>query len=356
MYLINDLSKLVVSPNDSLHTVIELMNSNGYQFAVVARDNKIVGVVTDGDVRRSLLLGVQLEQDIELVMNTSPKLGRAGDNSEVLKDFMDFNDINYLPIVTGNGSLTGILVSKDKSFRERIQDPVVIMAGGKGTRLHPLTLETPKPMIEVGGKPILEHILRKLRKQGFNRVHISVNYLAEVIETFVGDGSKFGLEVTYLYEDSPLGTAGALSGLKNKGLQGNFIVMNADLITEVDLSQLLDYHDTNDFMATIGVREYVHQVPFGVVEISDQKVSALVEKPLQSSLVSAGIYAFKTETLEFINENSYLDMPSLLNNLLSLDYSMGAFLIHENWTDVGRPEDLAQARQDQSQANRPMES
>jgi NDP-sugar pyrophosphorylase family protein len=231
----------------------------------------------------------------------------------------------------------------DMLVAAEISTPVVLMAGGKGVRLFPLTKDVPKPMLKIGDQPIIEIILRKLHAQGFRNIYISVNYLADVIRDHVKDGAWLGLKVSYLEETQPLGTAGALAQLA--GTIGEpFVVMNSDLLTNCDLRQVLKFHKKQVAAATLGVREYSFQVPYGVVNIDGNEVESISEKPVHRSMVSAGIYVLGPSALDLIPKDEFCDMPTLLDSVKAQGQKVVAFPIHESWLDIGRHDDLNEAR------------
>lgn len=333
-----------VSPQTPLREVISVINENSQQFALVVDDSdRLLGVVTDGDVRRAILRGSELDSQASTVMNPNPRFASTSDSLQRVYELMAQADVRHMPLVDLDGVVTGYATLDELAHPEQISNPVILMAGGKGQRLYPLTKDVPKPMLPVGDKPIIGIILERLRSQGFQDVRISVNYLAAIIEEYVGDGSRFGLSVQYIHEDSPLGTAGALA-TQQGSINEPFIVMNSDLITHVNLRDLLNFHSKNEAIATVGVREHVIQVPFGVVSVEDSLVTELKEKPLHRSLVSAGIYALDPSAIDQLEVGGYCDMPTLLSNLMADNRRVAAFPIHESWLDVGRPEDLNKAR------------
>jgi dTDP-glucose pyrophosphorylase len=335
-----------VAPQTSLRDVISVINDNAQQFAlVVDSTDKLLGVITDGDVRRAILRGCELDSSADEVMNSQPRFTSDAQPLQHVYELMAEADVRHMPLVNAEGIVTGYATLDELAHPEQISSPVILMAGGKGQRLYPLTKDVPKPMLPVGDTPIIGIILERVRAQGFTDVRISVNYLAEVIEDYVGDGSEFGLNVQYIYEDSPLGTAGALAS-QRESISEPFIVMNSDLLTNVNLRDLLSFHSKNQASATVGVREHIIQVPFGVVSVENSFVTALTEKPLHRSLVSAGIYALEPQTLSSLVVDQYCDMPTLLSNLMEVGKKIAAFPIHESWLDVGRPEDLTKARND----------
>lgn len=336
-----DFTPLVIGPGATVRDALAQIDHGGQQIALVVADGRLAGVVTDGDVRRGLLRGVGLDDPVSSVLNTSPAtVGPTAEQGEVdaLKSTLG---VRYIPVVD-DGALID-LIGPDERVAVELSTPVVLMAGGRGQRLYPLTKDIPKPMVPVGGMPMIEVILRRLRSQGFRRVHVSVNYLGHVIEEYLGDGSSLGLEIDYLHETSPLGTAGALAQLDGR-IDEPFVVMNSDLLTDVDLRRMLAFHRRIADGATVGVREYTFEIPFGVVRLEGDLVRSLAEKPQHRELVSAGIYVLDPVALGHLERDQYCDMPTLLAQLIEAGRSVGAFTIHEDWIDIGRVEDLERAR------------
>ena len=343
-----DIEKLRVAPDGSIRDAISTIDSGGQQIALVLDSGgHLLGVVTDGDVRRGLLKGMTLEAPVAEAMNAAPKVASVDEPTKDVLERMAQLSLHHMPIVGGDGTVLGVLTGSDHPRSRAVTTPVVLMAGGRGQRLYPLTKEVPKPMLPIGDIPLLEIILRNLMAQGFLNVHISVNYLAEVIVDFVGDGSRFGLNVSYIYEDKPLGTAGAIAQLHGT-ITEPFVVMNSDLLTHVDLRRLLTFHRRQKAKATVGVREHAFEIPYGVVRLDGSTIVSMEEKPLHRSLVNAGIYALDPIALSLLKPNEYSDMPSLLGLMMQEGHVLSAFPIHEQWLDVGRPEDLSEARNDSS--------
>jgi dTDP-glucose pyrophosphorylase len=342
--MISGIDDVSVGPNDTLRHTIGVLDSNRRQFALVIDGSKrLLGLVTDGDIRRALLRGSTVESPTAEVMNPHPRTAPDTATNQQLFEMMADASVRHMPVVTSGGIVTGFATLDEYVTPEILSTPVVLMAGGKGQRLYPLTKDVPKPMLPVGGTPIIGIILERIRTLGFRDVRISVNYLAEIIEEYVGDGSRFGLRVQYIHETHPLGTAGALGALQG-AISEPFLVMNADLITHVDLRDLVDFHNKHDAEATVGVREHVIEVPFGVVNVENSFVTGLTEKPLHRSMVSAGIYCLSPATLDRLTADEYCDMPTLLTQVMESGHNVAAFPIHESWLDVGRPEDLSRAR------------
>ena len=342
--MIKDLSALSVDSTANIRATIEAIGAGRMQIALVAdAAGKLLGTVTDGDIRRALLRGLTLESSVAEVMNSSPTVAHIDDDGQEVMAQAITKMIHNVPVVDDAGVLIGMFTESDLVEAAEISTPVVLMAGGKGVRLYPLTKDVPKPMLKIGETPILEIILRKLKAQGFRNIYISVNYLADVIQDHVKDGAWLGLKVTYLHETQPLGTAGALAQLAGK-LGEPFIVMNSDLLTNCDLRQVIKFHKKQGAKATLGVREYSFQIPYGVVNIDGTQVSSISEKPIHRSMVSAGIYALDPWALSLIPQDEYCDMPTLLDMIKTEGQKVTAFPIHESWLDIGRHDDLNDAR------------
>ena len=322
--------------------VIETIDRSSMQIAlVVDADNRLLGTVTDGDVRRGILKGISLDEAVERIMRKDPISAQMTDVREKMLILMKKKDIHQLPILDDKGRVVGLEILEnllETNIRDNI---VVLMAGGLGSRLRPLTENTPKALLPVGKKPILETILENFIEFGLRRFYIAVNYKDEMIRSHFGDGSKWGVEINYLAETQRLGTAGALSLLPespNKPL----LVMNGDLLTKVNFRQLLQFHSENTAPITMCVREYDFQVPYGVVEIVDHMVSGINEKPVQRFFVNAGIYVLEPEAIKHIPKNEFFDMTQLIEKMIK-DEKTAAFPIREYWIDIGRLNDLERA-------------
>ncbi len=337
-------SHFEIKAHQSIKEALNIIENSLHKIAIVVDENrKIVGSVTDGDVRRGLIAGVALSEAISKVMNQHPTIAIVGEDMEPYIDALKHNIYGQVIVASKDGRLSDIISLTDLLKAEQDSGIAVIMAGGKGQRLRPLTENMPKPMVEVGGKPILEHLIKQLANQGFKKIIVTVNYMKEVIKDYFKDGSEFGVSIEYVQEEEPLGTAGSLS-LLPKWVDKSFIVLNADLVTSANFFALKHYHENSDNILTVCVREYQHQVPFGVIAISsDNFITDIVEKPIYRDLVSTGIYALSVDALKYIPHNQYLDMPDLIS-ILRKDNKVGIFSIYEAWHDIGRLEDLEIAR------------
>lgn len=333
----------MVSPNTPILNTLEIIDRNARQIALVADESgRLLGTVTDGDIRRGLLKGKALQDPISMIMNSFPTVASPYDSRENILALMKIRQIHQIPIVDEDGKIIQVEVLNDLLRPTKKDNWVVLMAGGLGTRLYPLTHDCPKPLLKVGNKPLLETILQSFIEQGFHKFYISVNYKAEMIQDYFGDGSQWGVTIRYLQEKESLGTAGALSLLPELP-KDPFFVMNGDLLTKVNFDQLLDFHKTYQAQATMCVREYDHQIPYGVVTLEKQKLVAMEEKPTQRFFVNAGIYVLSPDALKNIPHNRYLDMPTLFEQLMKEEQQTIAFPIREYWLDIGRMADFERA-------------
>jgi NDP-sugar pyrophosphorylase family protein len=255
---------------------------------------------------------------------------------------MKANGLHHMPLLDAEGILVGLETIDELMAPIKRDNVVVLMAGGLGTRLGPLTEDCPKPMLHVGGRPILETILLNFIEHGFNSFYISLNYKSEVVTNYFGNGSKWGINISYIHENKKLGTAGALSMLPEKPTQ-TILVMNGDILTKINFSQLLDSHSKRNAKGTMCVREYEFQVPFGVVKIEDQRIIGIDEKPFQRFFVNAGIYALEPEVLELIPMDTHFDMPTLFEKMVAKNKETSVFPIREYWLDVGQMADFDRA-------------
>ncbi len=332
----------LIGPGDTVRETIRRIDGSSTQIALVVDPaDHLLGTITDGDIRRGLLKGISLEDPASTIMNASPTCAHPDDGREAILARMKAKLLHQIPIVDAERRVVGLQVL-DELLAAKRDNWVVLMAGGRGTRLRPLTDDTPKPMLHVGAKPILETILEGFVEQGFNKFFLAVNYRAEMVRAHFGNGSRWGVEIDYLSEASPLGTAGALSLLPTRP-SAPLLVMNADLLTRVGFGHMLDFHRVHASAATMGVREYDFQVPFGVVKIRDQSIISIEEKPTHRFFVNAGIYVLSPETLELVPRGRHFDMPALFESLIAAGRETAVFPIREYWIDIGRMDDFEKA-------------
>ena len=335
----------MVTADAAILETLKIIDSHGAPIGLVHENGRLLGTVTDGDVRRGLLAGVTLSAPISEVMNTVPITAPAGVTDTRALQMMRQHAIYYIPVVNETSVLVDLKALKDLQPAGATANPVMLMAGGLGTRLKPYTDDAPKPMLEVGGKPILETIIENFVEQGFSRIFISVNYKKEMIEKHFQDGAKWDAQISYVYETEPLGTAGALSLLPEPSARP-LIVMNGDLLTKVNFNHLVKFHDEHGAPATVSIREYKFTVPYGVVEIDNQFLKMIEEKPVQKFFVNAGIYVLAPEAIDQIPSGKAFDMPDLLKALASRGCRPTVFPLREYWIEVGRLDDLTQARRE----------
>lgn len=344
-----DWKNTLVSPDTSIREAIRIIDHGALKIALVVDGNDcLVGTVSDGDIRRGILNGCDLENKVQQIMNTNPSVAGKSDGRDKILALMRQKQIYQIPLVDDKGKLIGLEVIDNILSTPGRENLVVLMAGGLGTRLKHLTANIPKPMLRVGDKPILETILDNFIEHGFSRFLISVNYKSEMIESYFGDGSQWDVQIDYLRENKKLGTAGALSLISEKS-ELPILVMNGDVLTKVNFQQLLEFHTEHKASATMCVREYDYQVPFGVVKLDQHRILSIEEKPVQRFFVNAGIYVLEREALEMIPHDTHLDMPSLFELLIMREMETAVFPIREYWLDIGRIDDFERANGEYSE-------
>ena len=333
----------LISASTTIQQALQIIDKASLQVALVVDDRqRLLGTVTDGDVRRGILTGVILSDVVSKIMNSDPVTAVEGDAREQILAIMKKRAIHQLPLLNSKGVVTGIETIDDLIQYGSRDNLVILMAGGLGSRLQPLTEAVPKPLLSVGRKPILETILENFIEYGFKRFLLSVNYKNEMLRGHFKNGSRWGIEIRYIQEDQRLGTAGALSLLDEKPNKP-FFVMNADVLTKVNFQQLLNFHLENKADATMGVREYDFQVPYGVVKIDKHRIHRIDEKPTHSFFVNAGIYVLQPAVLKYVPKKKCFDMTQLFEKLIQTHHEVAAFPIHEYWLDIGRISDLERA-------------
>lgn len=340
------LEAICLSEEEPVSEAIRCIEASGGRIALVlTREGHLRGTVTDGDVRRGLLRGEGLDAPASVVMNQHPRSMRVGSPTNDLLAKLRKEGVLQMPLVDDEGKVVELIAIDDLHPLPANDNPVIIMAGGLGTRLRPITETIPKPMIEVAGRPILEIIIERFQQQGFNSITLCVNYLAEIIEDYFGNGSRHGVSIEYVREEKRMGTAGALS-LLNPRPTLPMVVINGDILTSVNFNQLLDFHTKSNALATMGLNRFQYQVPYGVVEVKDHHIVSFSEKPSFDFLVNAGIYIIDPTLLDSLPRDRFFDMPSLFESV-PMEFR-AAFPIHEYWLDIGRHDDLERAIQENS--------
>ncbi|HCZ01552.1 MAG: alcohol dehydrogenase [Rhodobacterales bacterium RIFCSPHIGHO2_02_FULL_62_130] len=343
------LKSLILSEFATVHDAMAAIDLGAQQIAlVVDGDGRLRATVTDGDIRRALLRGVGLDAPVSQVMHSAFTAVTQDMGREAALILMQARGLHHVPIVDTDGRLVDLAVVDDKLGVVRRDTRVILMAGGLGTRLRPLTETVPKPMLPVGGKPILELILRKFIEQGFHDFTIALNYKGEMIRDHFSDGSRFNARIDYVEETKQMGTAGALSLLETRP-DGPFIVMNGDLLTTVSFDLLERFHRECGAVGTMCARNYPIQVPYGVIEMEGAELRRIVEKPTYSHFVNAGIYVLSPEALDHMVAGEFLDMPTLFERIMAVNHKAAVFPIEEYWIDIGRPDDLDRARTEHSE-------
>jgi dTDP-glucose pyrophosphorylase len=354
---VNDSKELwtstIISTTANIEQAINTLNYNSLKIVLVTNlDGELIGTISDGDIRRGLLKGLNLASPIESIIHhdalvVPPELSR-----DTVVQLMRANKIQQIPIVDEQMRLVGLHLWDEISKQPERSNMMVIMAGGKGTRLHPQTENCPKPMLLIGGKPILEHIIDRAKVEGFSHFALAIHHLGHIIEEYFGDGKRFGIEIEYLREEFPLGTAGALS-LLSPLPDSAFIVTNGDVVSDIHYGELLDFHHQYSAMATMAVRMHEWQNPFGVVETKGIEIIGYEEKPISRSHINAGVYVIDPWAIGLLTKSVSCDMPTLFELIQKSEKKVVAYPIHEKWLDIGRPDELLKAKKlDYSSVNK----
>lgn len=339
----------VVRAEASLEQAIATLDRGGLRIVLVADEQgRLLGTLTDGDVRRALLKHRSLDLRVSDVMCSTPQVAQRTWSKERILAVMESKKLLQLPLVDDQGRIVGLDNLHDLLGRRHLDNPVFLMAGGFGTRLHPLTNTCPKPMLKVGEKPILEIILEGFLKAGFHRFYISTHYLSEIIREHFGDGSRWGATIRYVHEETPLGTGGALGLLPHREIDLPLIMMNGDLLTTLDYRELLDFHVEHGAIATMCVRSYEHQIPYGVIQGDGHRIKSMIEKPVQRCFINAGIYALSPQLVSSVKPETVIDLPTLLEQQIASGRDVAMFPLHEYWLDIGKMDDFKRAQNDVS--------
>ncbi|PTB31256.1 nucleotidyltransferase family protein [Photobacterium phosphoreum] len=337
--------EILLLPTNTIRDALKIIDSGALQIALVTLNNKLQGTVTDGDIRRGLLNNISLDDSIEKIMNKSPLTADYSFSKSTLISLLESKKITSIPILK-NCELVGLETLHHLLEKPKLDNPIFIMAGGFGTRLRPLTDNCPKPLLKVGSKPILEIILQRFIDAGFYNFYISTHYLPEMIRDYFGNGSKWNINITYVHEDSPLGTGGALGLLPKTIEQLPLIMINGDVLTNLDIKALLDYHNKEDALATMCVREFDYQIPYGVVDKKGNQVIGMTEKPLYKFHVNAGIYVVTPALFNSVRADIKIDMPTLLESCIQQDKKIILYPLTEYWLDIGQMNEYKQAQKD----------
>lgn len=337
--------KTLVSPMCNLEDAIGVMDRSALRVALVVDGNgRLLGTLTDGDVRRALIRHVPLSVPVKDVMCRKPQVAKREWSRERILGVMESTQLLQLPIIDDSGVVVGLETLHGLLDKRVVNNAVFLMAGGFGTRLYPLTQDCPKPLLKVGDKPILELILERFISAGFHKFFISTHYLPEMVREYFGDGTRWGVTIRYTHETTPLGTGGALGLLPHEEIDQPILMMNGDLLTTLNYRELLEFHNEQNSVATMCVREYEYQVPYGVIESNGNLIQSMVEKPVQKFFVNAGVYVLSPELVRSVSAGTKIDMPTLLEREIAIGHEVTMFPVHEYWLDIGRMEDFKRAQ------------
>jgi len=341
--------KALLPINATLQQAISKLNETGCQVTIITTPDRILlGILTDGDIRRGLLRNMGMDSSIEPIVEREPLVAPPSLGRGPVLELMQANKIHQLPIVDESGRVVGLHLLDELMGPRQHTSLMIIMAGGQGTRLRPHTKNCPKAMLPIDGKPMLGHIIESAKAEGFKRFILTVHYLGNMIEEYCGDGRRWDVQIDYLREESPLGTAGGLS-LLNPRPETPFIVSNADVITNICYNDILRYHCSHGASATMAVRVHEWQHPFGVVRTQGIKIVGFEEKPIVRNHINAGVYVLNPDTLDTLKTGEHCDMPTLFTRLQGSDAQTIVYPIHEPWLDVGRVDDLKRAQSERSE-------
>lgn len=341
-----DVKNIILNKSDSILKALELLDLYALRIVLVVDEkNQLLGSVTDGDIRRGLLKGQDLHASVATIMHTTPYSIEEGTlTSRQIFEIMREKRYLALPVIK-DGQLVNIITLDELIRTKRKENPVFIMAGGFGTRLRPLTDKCPKPMLPVGGKPLLETIICSLKEQGFYKFYISTHYLPEIIHGHFGQGEKLDVQIKYVHESEPLGTGGALSLLPHDQIDLPFIVINGDVLTNMNFNKLIDFHNSQSAVATMCVREFQYQIPYGVVNSENNIIQGMTEKPSYYFDINTGIYVISPQLLAEV-EPQFIGMPTILEQQIAKNNKVASYPLHEYWLDIGHMEDYNRAQRD----------
>ncbi len=343
--------KLIISPEATLKQALKAINDGTAQIAIVADQNyKLLGTVSDGDIRRALLVDISLDSKVTDIMNSKPKSAMFGASKEQLQQIYKEHKVRQIPLTTEQGILKGVEFFDDLLLEPSVllHNRVLLLVGGKGERLGELTKNFPKPLLDIGGKPLLETSIENFKKQGFHNFLLSVNFKSDIIKNFLGDGSRYQVNINYIDESEALGTAGCLK-LIDQELTEPIVIMNGDILTNINFSSILDFHNDMGAIATMCVKEYIQDIPYGVVSTTKNILEGLSEKPKFSYFINAGIYILSPEALKYLPQKvEYFDMTSLFLSIKEHSNKVFTYPINDYWLDIGRLSDLERARYEYS--------
>lgn len=347
----SNLEEILISQDTNLLECYRLLDKTGYRMLVCVEQQKLIGVVTDSDIRRGIVSGLRLEDKVEPTINRNPVVATPEMSEKAMLALMKKKDVDPIPVIDKAGRLVDMYSMHHLLKSTVLPNSAIIMAGGLGKRLMPLTKDVPKPLLKIGDKPIIEHVISHIADHGIENVFITVNYKSQMVEDYLGDGKQLGVKIEYLREEKQLGTVGAISLLRDRKIEFPFIITNGDILTRIDVRKLLDAHDTNGSGMTVCLKSFHYDVPYGVVNVNGNRLVNFDEKPQYNFLINTGIYCMSPELMSFIPYNEYYDANMLVNLLLSKNIPVGSFIIDEYWRDIGNIEDFYGANNDYRNGN-----
>ncbi|KJJ84926.1 sugar-phosphate nucleotide transferase [Candidatus Omnitrophus magneticus] len=336
----------IVTKKDTVIECFKRLNETGFHMLICLEAEKFIGIITDYDIRRGILNGVKLEDSIEKIINYSPITLKEDISKPAALAFLKEKSIDAVPVVDKHGKFIDLYTVSELARSMARPNSAVIMAGGLGQRLGPMTKNTPKPLLKINDSPIIEHVIRHLADYGIESFFVTVNYKSDMLKKFLKDGSGLGVRIKYIEEKKPMGTIGALSLLTNNTFEFPFIVMNSDIMTRLNFSKLIEQHKTSGHMLTVCLTNYQYNVPYGVIEVSGDRIIGINEKPLYSFFINAGIYCMSPEIIKFIPKDKKYDVTMLMEQLISKNIPVGYYTIDEYWRDIGNFTDFSGVKND----------
>lgn len=342
----HDWRKVLIDKDIKIRDVLETISNASIRIALVVDENQhLLGTITDGDIRRGLLEDISLDNSIDEIINREPITAEIGTLRSELMNVMLKEEINAIPILS-NKQVVGLETLEHSLSVDSRDNVALIMAGGFGKRLMPLTESTPKPLLNIGSKRIVEVIIEKLAAAGFSKFYISTFYHSEKIENYLGNGDRWNINIQYIKEEEPLGTGGALGLIPKKHKEKPILVINGDVLTNLNFSNLMEFHDNNDSAATICAKEYQTTIPYGVIESEKEKVLAIKEKPSYCHFVNSGIYVISPRLASRVEKRQKIDITTLISDAIQNSDEVRLFPVLEYWIDIGMPEDYEKAQHD----------
>lgn len=341
-----NIDKLLVKSNYSIKKSLEILDVGAKGILLLIDENrKLLGTITDGDIRRAILTGMDLNESIEKIAHYNPISANINMPRSEIKDLFIKKAIKEIPIIDDYNNIVDLISINDILLPEGKENPVVIMAGGLGTRLKELTQEIPKPMLKVGQDPMLQHIINNFKQYGYNKILLSVNYKAEIIENYFQDGYAYGVKIEYIKENKRLGTGGGIK-LAKEFIDKPFFVINGDIFTNLNVDNMMNFHKSNEFDITVGTRKHSFQIPYGVIETENNIISEIREKPTIDCFINAGVYCVNPNLIENIPDDQYFEITDLINMCIKSNKKVGSYEIKEYWMDIGRLEDYNKVNDD----------